>query len=117
MTRQRNSPSANNSPRSKEAPAATEPAGLPEALEGIAAPELSDTRQLSRLINATVNRTLRDLLGTLVPQTGPDTRACVATKGTVQHIAGPDLTYILEYEVQVNYRCVTPTPSTEGSTD
>ena len=116
MTRQRNSPSANNSPP-KEEPEAAEPAGPPEILEGIAAPEISDARQLSRLINATVNRSLRDLLGTLVPRTSPDTRACVATKGTVQHIAGSDTTYILDYEVQVSYRCVTPSTSTEGSTD
>ncbi|HZT43809.1 MAG TPA: hypothetical protein VFA07_16700 [Chthonomonadaceae bacterium] len=94
-----------------------ESAGPPEAREGTAEPNLSDTWQLSRLINATLNRSLRDLLGTLVPQTGPDAHACVATKGTVQHIAGPDTVYVLDYEVHIHYRCVTPHSSTEGTTD
>ena len=116
MTRQRNAASTHSSPQS-QAETGAEPAGPLEAAEETAAPDLSDARQLSRLINTMVNRSLRELLGTLVSQTDTDARACVATKGTVQHTAGPDTVYILDYDVHIHYKCVTPTSSTEGKSD
>jgi|SRR5579871_1132193 len=117
MTRPRNASPASNPPGSRKATTAAEPDGPPESVEASADPEISDARQLSRLINGSVTRSLRDLLETLIPQSGPGARACVATKGTVQHADGSDTTYVLDYEIHVHYKCMTPASSTEGNVE
>lgn len=121
MTRQRNrqAPENGSHPPREEAATSLSLASTEAAPESHVAKAAAGSleAQISCVLNTNVNGALRDLLKALVPQACGGERVCVSTRGTVQHIADSDRVYVLDYDVRVDYRCITGTTPREGSTD
>lgn len=94
-----------------------EPAPPPEATPPSAAAETSPLpleKRMLKAINATLTEALQVLLDDILLRAYSGEGASISTRGTIQHSADADHTYIFDYEVQVAYRRVEKKPPEEG---